>query len=160
MAYKLSTNTNKKCASDDCNKRAVSVWETTANAEMEWVTCESCQEKDFGGWPDGSDSGKDSLGLCEEIYGQQGLREKNNDGSNETGSPNYIKHTLEPPPDNLKPRYYNSLRNATSDELKLVLGMLKYEDEIFWIIDQVKMGNFDVQWRSGQEPGQLSYKVF
>ena len=57
--------------SDGCNQKAVAVWTTEANPKEEWFTCEPCQETDFGGWPNSSDSEEDSLGSADKYIDQQ-----------------------------------------------------------------------------------------
>ena len=43
--------TKIQCMTEDCDKESVAVW--TSNLKDEpWHTCETCQEEDFGGWPE------------------------------------------------------------------------------------------------------------
>ena len=43
------------CRTMQCEKNAVSLW-MAGNTSEEWPVCEACQEKDFGGWPEGMES--------------------------------------------------------------------------------------------------------
>ena len=47
----LSKRRKEKCDSKDCGAIAVAYWKSTHGNH--WNTCESCQLKDFGGWPEG-----------------------------------------------------------------------------------------------------------
>jgi len=40
------------CSTKGCKERVVAVWASDQNPKDEWFTCEVCQKKDFGGWPE------------------------------------------------------------------------------------------------------------
>ncbi|GMH75984.1 hypothetical protein TL16_g06931 [Triparma laevis f. inornata] len=40
------------CQTENCTSPAISIWSTQKSKDI-WHTCESCQETDFGGWPEG-----------------------------------------------------------------------------------------------------------
>lgn len=41
------------CRTEECKRQAVSVWAVDTNPTDEWPICEECQEKEFGGYPEG-----------------------------------------------------------------------------------------------------------
>ena len=43
------TAQERLCDTEECKSWAVAVW---SNGRDNWLTCEACQETDFGGWPD------------------------------------------------------------------------------------------------------------
>src|SRR3569623_156873 len=45
--------TPTECRMDGCEKAAIVVWAESLRLEDEWPLCEGCQEKEFGGWPEG-----------------------------------------------------------------------------------------------------------
>lgn len=42
---------NATCRMDGCNNKAIVVWAQQRHPEDEWPMCETCQESEFGGWP-------------------------------------------------------------------------------------------------------------
>ena len=51
----LVSNTEHKCMTDSCKKRAVATWSSNMKPKELWHTCEDHQELDFGGWPEDFD---------------------------------------------------------------------------------------------------------
>jgi hypothetical protein len=41
------------CSTENCPGKAVAVWMSSLEPDEEWLTCETCQAADFGGWPEG-----------------------------------------------------------------------------------------------------------
>lgn len=48
------------CKTDDCQQVAVATWAPNVNPHDEWPMCESCQKKEFDGWPEGFGPNDDS----------------------------------------------------------------------------------------------------
>ena len=44
---------DETCRTDGCEQVAVATWATNKVPDEKWPLCEACQEKDFGGWPEG-----------------------------------------------------------------------------------------------------------
>ena len=44
------------CSNEPCANAVVAAWASNENPTELWYTCEECQEKEFGGWPDDSES--------------------------------------------------------------------------------------------------------
>jgi len=49
----LQVTNDRQCRMDNCDKKSVSVWASSADPKDEWSMCEACQESEFGGWPVG-----------------------------------------------------------------------------------------------------------
>jgi hypothetical protein len=43
------------CRTEECEEAAVAIWGTNLDPDDKWPLCESCQDKEFGGWPEGLD---------------------------------------------------------------------------------------------------------
>lgn len=51
----IEKNEECVCGTDGCEEPAVATWACNLDPEDKWDTCEGCQLKDFGGWPEGID---------------------------------------------------------------------------------------------------------
>jgi alkylated DNA repair dioxygenase AlkB len=54
LKRQIRRNQECGCHTPDCTEQAIAVWASNkTTAANEWFTCEECQLKDFGGWPEG-----------------------------------------------------------------------------------------------------------
>jgi len=49
----LTADDKHKCRMEACKNTAVSIWATNLKPDDPWPMCETCQETEFGGWPQG-----------------------------------------------------------------------------------------------------------
>ena len=51
------------CRTEGCESKAVVVWQSSLDPQGDdvWPMCEGCQERDFGGWPDGMESSASTM---------------------------------------------------------------------------------------------------
>ena len=53
IARQLNAGEDVNCETEDCGNKACALWHVLGDDTQKWNTCESCQTKDFGGWPEG-----------------------------------------------------------------------------------------------------------
>ena len=68
MVRVIPTKEKCACRTEGCKGIAVATWASNLEPDDEWDTCEDCQLKDFGGWPEGVDHPDDEN---EEIQDQE-----------------------------------------------------------------------------------------
>jgi hypothetical protein len=51
-AKERSASCAKMCMSDECRNVAFAAWVSNKDPDNHWETCEDCQVRDFGGWPE------------------------------------------------------------------------------------------------------------
>jgi len=53
LMKKYNLGEEATCETEFCGKPACALWYVLGDPTQQWKTCAGCQDKDFGGWPEG-----------------------------------------------------------------------------------------------------------